>query len=271
LPIAANARAATARPNAVKLPGGIFVSLCNFSHALPDDPIVHAGMPGGSHLHDFFGNRSTDASSTTASLLAATSTCRIAGDHAAYWAPGLFADGTRVTPNGMLAYYTRSTLAAPRALAQGLEIVAGGQGKVHYSCFSHGMPRGQRTTPSNCHERELLAIGVQFPDCWNGSDLDSADHRSHMAYSERGVCPSTHPVEVPRLTMWMLYPHQRAGAALTLASGAITTAHADFFNAWVDRDQQALNQYCLVGHRRCYKVMGRVLKHLALANHTSTR
>lgn len=39
-----------------------------------------------------------------------------------------------------------------------------------------------------------------FPTCWDGVNLDSPDHRSHVAYPESGTlesggrCPSTHPV-----------------------------------------------------------------------------
>ena len=29
----------------------------------------------------------------------------------------------------------------------------------------------------------MLLLRVTFPDCWNGEDLDSEDHRSHMARS----------------------------------------------------------------------------------------
>ena len=31
---------------------------------------------------------------------------------------------------------------------------------------------------------------LRFPDCWNGRDLDSADHRRHMAYSRRRPLPA---------------------------------------------------------------------------------
>src|SRR5919201_4749448 len=34
---------------------------CGFSHDAPDDPIVHPGQPGASHLHSFIGNTTTDA------------------------------------------------------------------------------------------------------------------------------------------------------------------------------------------------------------------
>src|SRR5690606_7057081 len=56
---------------------GQFVTGCAYSHTAPDDPIVHAGFPGRSHLHDFFGNTSTDAHSTLDSLLEGETTCQM--------------------------------------------------------------------------------------------------------------------------------------------------------------------------------------------------
>ena len=41
---------------------------CRFSHRSMDDPIVMPGMADMSHSHDFFGNETTDANSTLASL-----------------------------------------------------------------------------------------------------------------------------------------------------------------------------------------------------------
>jgi len=46
---------------------------------------------------------------------------------------------------------------------------------------------------------------ITFPSCWDGKNLDSPDHRSHMAYSPGGAvlanakCPATHPIRVPQL------------------------------------------------------------------------
>ena len=48
--------------------GARFVTRCTYSHTLSDDPIVHPNQPGASHSHDFFGNKTTDAFSTLASL-----------------------------------------------------------------------------------------------------------------------------------------------------------------------------------------------------------
>src|ERR1700686_4028379 len=55
--------------------GGIFHTICGYSHSLRDDPIVHPGLPGASHMHDFGGNNKTNAYSTLASLRAATTNC----------------------------------------------------------------------------------------------------------------------------------------------------------------------------------------------------
>jgi hypothetical protein len=50
-----------------------------------------------------------------------------------------------------------------------------------------------------------------FPTCWDGVNLDSPDHREHVAYpasgtfESGGACPSTHPVRLPQIlleTVW---------------------------------------------------------------------
>jgi hypothetical protein len=47
---------------------------------------------------------------------------------------------------------------------------------------------------------------IYFPTCWDGKNLDSPDHKSHMAYTgSNGQCPTSHPTAVPQLfleTVW---------------------------------------------------------------------
>src|SRR5919107_3408267 len=66
--------------------GASFAVRCNFSHRAQVDPIRVPGGPSG-HMHDFFGNNSTDASSTYQSMTAAgaTTTCSRPEDTAGYW------------------------------------------------------------------------------------------------------------------------------------------------------------------------------------------
>lgn len=45
---------------------------------------------------------------------------------------------------------------------------------------------------------------IIFPGCWDGKNLDSPDHKSHVAYSNSGGlgtpnCPSSHPVQIPQV------------------------------------------------------------------------
>ncbi|KAI0451567.1 hypothetical protein F5B21DRAFT_507052 [Xylaria acuta] len=46
---------------------------------------------------------------------------------------------------------------------------------------------------------------IRFPTCWDGTNLDSPDHMSHVSYPASGTfensgpCPATHPVKLPQL------------------------------------------------------------------------
>jgi hypothetical protein len=68
---------------------------------------------------------------------------------------------------------------------------------MQWGCTGGGAGTSGPTIPqNNCAKLEFL---LNFPECWNGVDLDSTDHKSHMAYKTGGVCPSTHPNLMPRL------------------------------------------------------------------------
>lgn len=47
--------------------------------------------------------------------------------------------------------------------------------------------------------------------CWNGKDLDSPDHQSHVSYPASGTfensgkCPDTHPVKLPQLMFEVIW------------------------------------------------------------------
>lgn len=225
---------------------GIFLSACRFSHTASDDPIVHPEREGASHQHEFFGNTTTSADSTYRSLRAGGTTCRIEGDTAAYWVPSLYADGVRVAPIRVNAYYLRGRGAGRvAAFPAGLKVVAGnGEATTPQSTGIAGWKcsgiRVQTLSagPVECPGVSHNVLVIRFPDCWNGEDLDSANHKSHMAYRVNGRCPSGYPVRVPRLALNVHYDLGSV-ANLTLASGSIYSSHADFFNAW---NQTVLNR-----------------------------
>jgi Tol biopolymer transport system component len=219
---------------------------CGSSHRNQDDPIVSPGQPGSSHDHTFFGNRSTDAFSTLASLRAGgPTTCNDPADASAYWVPTLYVAGRAVEPLALIATYSRRTTGPVEPFPAGLKVIAGNAHapraqSTAVTSWSCAVPRAARssTIPScpgtwrgGLTRNGGLRLHVAFPDCWTGEQLDSADHKSHMAYSSRGACPRSHPVAVPALSLVVHYPVSGRRDA-ELASGGQFSGHADFFNAW---------------------------------------
>jgi hypothetical protein len=75
---------------------------------------------------------------------------------------------------------------------------------VSYNCLNYngGAPPEQGTFfTQNCPNG--LRKQIHFPSCWDGVNLDSSDHKSHMSYPigspEGGDCPSSHPVKIVNL------------------------------------------------------------------------
>lgn len=230
-----------------------FIVECPFSHALSDDPIVFPGRPGLSHVHVFFGNDSADAHSTLQTLLAGESQCDQRLDTASYWAPALFDGTTQLAPAKAVAYYRPGAGVDPATLQPyppGLKVIAGSAAArepqpaavVAWTCGA-GIKR--EVLPPTCTPDRPLRMLVTFPDCWNGADLDSADHQAHMAYSSGGRCPAGHAVPVPQLQFAVVYGFSGDPANLTLASGPIITGHADFINAWHQDKLESEIRLCL--------------------------
>ncbi len=230
---------ATASANAVA-PSPSFRAECLFSHRAMDDPIVHPGMPGASHRHDFYGNRSTDASSTFSSLRRGRTSCEPDVDLAGYWVPTLYdTRGRPLTATTATFYYVASThpLRRIRPYPAGLVMLAGDAMARRPAKHPAGRwgcedgPAARSPVIRRCPRGSRLQLDLRFPDCWNGRDRDSADHRRHMAYSVDGRCPRSHPVPVPELRFVIPYP-TRGLRSMRIASGKSFTVHGDFFNAW---------------------------------------
>ncbi|MGH2374013.1 MAG: DUF1996 domain-containing protein [Actinomycetota bacterium] len=238
---------------------------CDYSHSLPDDPIVFPGQPGASHLHDFFGATSTSAASTTQSLRGGGTTCSEPDDRAAYWSPSLYSNGAQIRPSVINAYFRIGTHepGSVRPFPLGLRMVAGDPHATSpqsldvalYRCAdNHGGQTERQSTPPFCPVGWSLVMAVTFPDCWDGINLDASDHRSHMAYSQRftdgWACPGSHPVPVPELRMTIRFGHGETvgfggGGLISLSCGSVYCLHADFWNAWTPERLQFLVDSCL--------------------------
>ena len=213
-----------------------FVVECRFSHAAPDDPIVHPGHAGLSHLHTFFGSthdRRRLAPPRTSPP--APTTCDQQLDRAAYWAPALLDGGVPWRPRRPIAYYRPGRRRRPRH-GRALPVRAGHAGRRPHAAdgpaarrrglvVRHRVASAPPPRPT-CPRGRPLRLAVGFPDCWDGEHLDSPDHRAHVARSERGRCPASHPVAVPQLLLTISYPvtgrRPRAGAGVRAAAPAGT-------------------------------------------------
>uniref|UniRef100_UPI00117B70F5 DUF1996 domain-containing protein n=1 Tax=Kineosporia sp. R_H_3 TaxID=1961848 RepID=UPI00117B70F5 len=245
---------------------GNFRTVCAYSHMNTDDPIVAPMRLGASHLHVFWGNTRTDASSTAASIATSGgSTCRGGtANRTAYWAPALVdtASGAPLAPDLVHVYYKSGYYGlAPGdigALPAGLRMIAGSstargpQEHAGWRCWNAG---GAATASvPRCAPGDFVTMTLDFPQCWNGRDLDSADHKSHMSYPVGGRCPASHPVAVPVITYNVLYP-VRAGADTSrwrLSSDTYPdslpggySVHGDWFDGWDPAVKQTWTDGCV--------------------------
>jgi hypothetical protein len=230
-----------------------FVSRCLYSHSAPDDPIVFPSQPGASHLHDFFANRSTNASSTYASLRRAGTTCRIEGDTAAYWTPALYDSGKLVRPTHTVVYYRPGAkdYRSVQAFPAGLKVVAKDANvRATWSCNGSGAQGRPQTETPACPDGTHLVLHHRFPDCWDGRRLDAPDHTSHLMFARRQACPSTHPRPVPAISVNVHYPSDGGDVALGTPDTPVA-AHADFFNAWHQPTLERLVRACINAGRHC--------------------
>lgn len=233
---------------------------CDFSHMNFDDPLVHPGEPDASHLHAFFGNTDVDAMSTAESIATSgNSTCNGGTvNRSGYWVPAMIdtATGAPVPPSRSTFYYKSGyggiDPADVRSLPEGLRIIAGdarattaGENEgASWNCLAEGEqwrggdPTASGTIPTDCETGDHLVKRVSFPACWDGRNLDAADHRSHMAYARNG-CPDSHPVALPTITFNIRYEVTDAAAVANwrLASDTVdgepgASLHGDWWNGW---------------------------------------
>lgn len=255
-------------PNSEGSVGSFRVS-CKLSHRVQADPIVAPGQTSA-HMHDFFGNRSTNANSTYETMTAPTAitSCAAPSDISGYWAPTLISpSGTQVNPISALFYYRNrpEDYGTTKPFPPDIRIVAPATFPHSYwTCEgqSDNAYTYRTSEPIDCGTRNIKAH-LFFPPCWDGKNLDSADHFSHMAYGlDNGVlegtypstCPASHPIKLPQLDFRVLYPVTN-GTGYVFSNG-MPLIHADFWNTW---RQSALEQQvvtCLNNPQSCGEFKG---------------
>ena len=251
--------------SAADQPAGNFRFICEFSHLAVADPIMFPGRPGSGHLHMFFGNTSTNASSTYESLRAAPSSTCAGGplNKSAYWMPAVINPaGKVVVPEFFSIYYKGNVgggagaidiIRSIKPMPEGLRMIAGfdmlsmvPEMERHFDWYCEINQIKSNKIP-DCASNELVGVVLHFPSCWNGRDLDSVDHRSHVAYPEwqGGVqkCPASYPVTLPEFTLGAWFQHDGHSSQWHLSSDRMpgwtmangSSFHSDWFGGW-DRD-----------------------------------
>lgn len=110
--------------------------------------------------------------------------------------------------------------------------------------FAYPWLRSKDYLDQNCING--IRAEIIFPSCWDGKNLDSDDHKSHLAFPtfiQDGQCPDTHPVYLPILfyeTIWQTNAFAGVPGSFVFANGDPTGYgyHADFIAAWDDGVQE---------------------------------
>lgn len=282
-------------------PVGAFRFTCGPGHLAYDDPIVYFGQPGKSHLHQFYGNLTVDASSTYSSIRATgDSTCSPTPgapvNRSAYWMPAMLdGAGNVVRPDNVLIYYKRLPKSDPKCtrsnpgsvgdcvgIPTGLKFVAGfnmlsmkAEHPTYFYCnggLNSDLKSNINDVISACPvgTGAKLTVNISTPDCWNGKDIDSADHRSHLAYgsyvwdSVVGTstyrCDDAHPYVIPQLSFIAFYTIDANFAAgkwhpssdeMVPGVPAGTTWHIDYLEGWSPTIRSLWLTNCIDGHLSC--------------------
>ncbi|EJD50411.1 hypothetical protein AURDEDRAFT_58391 [Auricularia subglabra TFB-10046 SS5] len=270
--------------------GDEFVVNCDPLTIQRSVPIISKGVPSG-HVHAVIGGNAfqRDMNAPDAALASNATTCDKKLDHSNYWVPMLChqnEDGRfeMVKWRGTAVYYLNRACnysATERdcdrnkvalAFPMGFRMIAGDSNRryhndsdashnaVSYMCMNdneshevHGFPvSGCKTTRAQ----------VFFPSCWDGVNLDSPDHKSHVAYPTEyynhfngGVCPKSHPVALLSIFFEYFFDTSMYGpndpfaeSRLVFANGDATGHgfHGDFINGWKDLDAlQHAHETCL--------------------------
>ncbi|MER7401100.1 DUF1996 domain-containing protein [Streptomyces sp. NPDC000070] len=198
-----------------------------------DNVIVAPGVSNGAqHAHDYVGNQDNDAFTSDQEFLQADTSCQNQGDKSTYYwpvirvqdgqnevdanAPGGGQDGNVGTIQQVaqaelkfVGNKTSDVVAMPTAL----RIITGdakaftnGLKNANTSWSCTGFEDRQVTDKYPiCPEGSSVVRTSNFQSCWDGQNIDSANHRDHVAFVQAdGSCPQGFQA-IPQLQAKLVY------------------------------------------------------------------
>jgi hypothetical protein len=284
---------------------GAFRFTCRPGQLLADDPMVYFGKKGASHLHQFSGAKVTDANTTYAVLRTQGGT-NCGDDNApvnrsAYWFPAMLdGAGNVVKPDYFNIYYKQLPASDPNCKARsagcvglpnGLKFITGWNATTmtggpdgyseYFECWkddNQSLPavNGRWKTiadavKAGCPAGSLLVAQIVSQDCWDGKNIDSADHRSHVAYDDgTGVnvgsgggvgprCPAGWYM-IPQISVRMIFTTDANFAAgkwqlssdmMMPGAPAGSTLHFDYMEGWSPTVKATWQRLCIDAHKSC--------------------
>ncbi|MCJ1393770.1 hypothetical protein MMC18_006646 [Xylographa bjoerkii] len=248
------------------------------------DPVVAPGEVSG-HTHIILGGNGFAPTMDYASTQASTCTsCAIQGDFSNYWVPSLYYAGqhgnfTSVPTVGGTVYYEQRVTYPGKNLTAypaGFRMTAGNpelraysetlaQKAISHACLNYAggaPPQGPGLPTVNCPDG--VRSQVYFPSCWDGVNLDSADHQSHMSYPlgddpDNGVCPDDHPVPMISIFYEFIFDTGNFGGdwydgvaqpfVFSMGDNTGYGFHGDFVNGWdVELLQTAIDEFTTINN-----------------------
>ncbi|CAM5550240.1 hypothetical protein STENM223S_10594 [Streptomyces tendae] len=300
-PVAADyADITSVQPNAAraarqkKASTGSFATSCgvNAEGLFNSDNLIAApGVSNGAHhFHDYVGNQANTALASDADLAAGDTSCADQGDKSSYYWPVLrLQNGTAeqdaqspgggvegnageiVTPAEVTLTFQGNERGKVTQMPRLLRIITGDakafvngntNANASWSCTGFEDRQLKDKYPL-CPSGSDVVRTFTFQSCWDGRNIDSANHRTHMAFAAAdGSCPEGF-VPVPRLVQRVVYDV----AAPSLGDGGRTaplfavdsfpeqlhkpvTDHSDFINVF-DEDLMREMVECINSGREC--------------------
>ncbi|WP_279632571.1 DUF1996 domain-containing protein [Streptomyces sp. Tu 2975] len=255
----------------------------------PDNVIVAPGVSNGAHhMHDYVGNQANDAFASDEDLAAGATTCRDQGDRSTYYWPVLRlqngqaendaqADGGGkdqnvgeiLTPSQVTLDFVGNPRGKVTAMPRFLRIITGdakafvnGNANANASWSCTGFEDRQlKDKYPVCPQGSKVVRSFKFQSCWDGRNADSANHRTHVAFTDAsGRCPGGF-LPIPQLVQRIVYdvppPVFEGADAVVFALDSFPeqlhkpiTDHGDFINVF---DEELMRELvsCLNEGRRC--------------------